>query len=68
MSGTPRPHRLLTIALTIVGLVTIITAAIAFLQGWDTDAAAPWRTVATIGGVVCGALGVGFALLEGRRR
>ena len=70
MTGTQRsgPTRILTIALSLVGLATLAVAAIAFAQGWNTEAAAPWRTAFFIGGAACALLGLGFALPGGRER
>ena len=70
MTGAPRsrPFLLLTVLVSIAGLATIAAAAIALLQGWDSDAAAPWRTAVWIGGALCAALGIGFAIAGGARR
>lgn len=68
MTDTPAQgaQRTLTTVLSIVGLIAIALAAVAFFNDWGSSAAAPWRTGAYIAGGACAALGLGFAFL-GRR-
>lgn len=68
MTDTPAQgaQRLLTLVLSLAGLVAIACAAVAFFNDWGSDAAAPWRTAALIAAGACAVLGVGYAVMGKR--
>lgn len=68
MTQTPQAgaQRMLTIALSIAGILAIALAAVAFFSGWGSASAAPWRTAAFVAAGACAVLGVGFAVMGKR--